>query len=165
MIITFQAARGVQSHFNQTSVLDIILYGVMGFFAVAQIPVAFIILRNFLKIETRTNLILGIELGLMSFLIGGFEGVYLSAQRGHTVGATDGSAGWPLVNWSLQHGDLRIAHFVLLHGLQLLPILAIAIGQHPRAPQILKVSFAALITISVGLFIQAFLGYSVTSIF
>lgn len=165
MIITLQATRGVQSHFNQTSVLDIVLYAIMGVFAVAQIPAAFVILRKFMKMETKSNLILGIELGLMAFILGGFEGVYLSAQRGHTVGATDGGAGLPLVNWSLQHGDLRIAHFVLLHGLQILPLLAIMLGQHPRSPLILKVSFAAIVAISVGFFIQAFLGYSVASLF
>jgi hypothetical protein len=66
-------------------------------------------------------------------LIGMLEGFAMIQIGGHAVGVPDGGPGLPLVGWSTTGGDLRIAHFVGMHALQGLPLLAAGLAVLSRS--------------------------------
>lgn len=123
--IIMQAARGTTSHYNNATPFDAIVFAVMGVtimintFAVAWF--LWLVRRD--TPASRAGYLWGVRLGLAIFLLASLEGLMLVANGAHTVGAPDGGAGLPIVNWSTQHGDLRIAHFFGMHAMQALPLI------------------------------------------
>jgi hypothetical protein len=115
-LITFQAARGVTSHFNQSSLFDGMIFTTMGIFIAYNTYLVGKILYQFIKNPPQIPIFIlrSIQYGLATFLLGSFIGAYMSAQKGHCVGVTDGSLGLPFVNWSTLGGDLRVPHRTFL---------------------------------------------------
>ena len=73
----------------------------------------------------------------------------------HTVGAADGGPGLPVFNWSTAHGDLRIAHFLGIHSLQILSLLGYYVARTKTQAIIFSLVYVALVT---GILIQALSG-------
>ncbi|MEO0581060.1 MAG: hypothetical protein AAF135_02440 [Bacteroidota bacterium] len=123
--ITWKAGLGDLSHFNTSSAFHANMFTLMGaaiMFMTAW--TAYIGLLFFVKDLSHLPeaYVWGIRLGITLFVIFAMEGAVMGRQLAHTVGAPDGGEGLPVVNWSKQHGDLRIAHFFGMHALQILPL-------------------------------------------
>ena len=131
-----------RSHFNNGTHFDAMVYAVMGL-SIACIWLSMLLLtivlfrQPFAGSAWGWSLRLGMVLALFGTGSGGLMTMPSSRQLAeahatgrmpivgaHTVGAPDGGRGLPVTGWSVEHGDLRIAHFIGMHGLQVLPLLA-----------------------------------------
>jgi hypothetical protein len=142
-IIALQAWRGTTSHFNFTTPLNAALFVSMGSAIVVQTVlsafVAFALWRQpFQNRALGWALRLGMVITIAGASTGGLMTRPTDAQLeqmqathrpspiigAHTVGAPDGGPGLPGTGWSVEHGDIRVGHFVGLHALQTLPLIA-----------------------------------------
>jgi hypothetical protein len=179
-IISAQAWRGTTSHFNVGTVVDGVLFTIMGLAIVIQtlstIAVAVALWRH--RFED-SSLGWALRFGMCMTIIGALTGglmtrpttAQLEAARAgermtvagaHTVGAPDGGPGLIGTGWSTEHGDLRVPHFIGLHAMQILPLVALLLArlrirQKARGRVVLTAaaSYAALYVV---LLIQALRG-------
>jgi len=158
LIIFFQGARGVQSHYNQSSLFDGVLFGVMGLLvAINVLTMVFMAIETFrLKLFTERSVQWAIALGWIVIIAGSWVGGQMISQLSHNVGVADGGAGLPLVNWSTVAGDLRVAHFFGLHGLQIIPLFAWWLSKKWHT----KIWNQILVTLVFGLGYAAWIGYT-----
>lgn len=123
--IIMQAIRGTISHFNITSPLNGMVFSIMGLL-ILIFTITFVFIAGSFFQQKQFNIspayLWGIRLGLILFIIFSSEGGIMVGLFKHTVGGADGSEGLPVLNWSKQYGDLRIAHFIGIHALQILPL-------------------------------------------
>jgi hypothetical protein len=145
-IITGQViVRGRQLHFNQSTPTDTLMHELMAmtvyviWFAVFVIAVQLLFdkpgdkaLRWSIRLALGTSLV-GMLAGTLMFRSTPTQAKAL-AETGredffgaHSVGVEDGGAGMPLTGWSTEGGDLRIGHFLGIHALQLIPLVALGL--------------------------------------
>ena len=163
--ILWRAWRGEASHFNKGSSTAAILYALMGVGAVTLAFTGLVLARGVARADARPlppAYRLGIVLGLvLTFLLGGIEGVVMGSRTGHSVGTSPlGDRPIPVVAWSSTVGDLRIPHFLGLHAQQAIAIVgALAATYLGSKGKLIVVTFAVLYTLAnLTLFAQALLG-------
>ncbi len=155
-IIVFQGSRGVQSHYNTSSAFDGILFLAMGVLVGINvfIMVVFIIDTIRLKLNTPKLLQWTILLGWVIIFFGSWIGGQMIGQMSHNIGIEDGGPGLPLVNWSTIGGDLRVAHFFGLHGLQIIPIAGFILSKkwktNTRNQLIIATAFSLIYALCIG---------------
>lgn len=153
--IVTQVVRGVTSHFNFQTPLDAALYVAMGV-AINVLLVAHVVVAGLLSTQRFASPAFGAALRwgmgitilgmaqafLMTVptaqqLAGWQSGERIAIVGAHSVGAHDGVAigegggapGMPVTGWRSDVGDLRVGHFVGLHALQVIPLLAALFGR------------------------------------
>jgi hypothetical protein len=148
IVITWQAANGRLSHFNTDKPSYSILFSLMGVaITIFTLHTAYLGYL-FFKIDNLhipAGYLWGIRLGILLFVVFAFEGGVMGAKLQHTVGAMDGSEGIAFLNWSKHYGDLRIAHFLGMHSLQLLPLLGFYVFKNPAAIIVFAIIYFSLV--------------------
>jgi len=142
-VIIGQAFRNTTSHFNYSTPFDTTLWIIMGV-SIVVLWVMTLLTAILLIRQKMTDKVfaLGLRLGLVVSLLGMALGYLMIFHRtaqqtrlaeagqpvltkgAHSFGVEDGeSAGLPFVGWNTTGGDLRPAHFLGLHAMQILPFL------------------------------------------
>ncbi|HWN36287.1 MAG TPA: hypothetical protein VNP03_26275 [Pseudonocardia sp.] len=145
LVIVVQVVRGRPSHFNMSTPLDGALWVTMGGTIAAlwvgtAILTALVLRAPIADPASRWAVRLGALISLVGLALGGLmtstpaQTVPRSiggVQRmigAHSVGVPDGGPGMALTGWSTTGGDLRIPHFIGMHALQALPLLALLLA-------------------------------------
>lgn len=154
--IVFQAGRGQLSHFNVSSPLYASLYSMMAvaitILAVWTGYIGLLFFQNDFP-DLPDYYVWGIRIGFVLFVIFSFEGFVMGSRLSHTIGGPDGGPGLPFVNWSTRFGDPRIAHFIGMHALQVLPILSFYVLRSVKATVVVGLLYSLL---AVWVLVQAF---------
>jgi hypothetical protein len=149
IVIIVQAARGTSSHFNMTTPLNSFLWITMGGFIMVVWVMTLVLTVALIRQPISDKaLAWSLRLGLIISLLGMATGFFMARptpeQRAsahgkrpqivgaHSIGVPDGGPGLPVLGWSMVGGDMRVAHFVGLHALQLLPFLGWLITRSQR---------------------------------
>jgi hypothetical protein len=152
------ASYATASHFNVDDVVMGTIYGFMGVFAViltsASLVMGMAIWRN-PNTGLQPALHLSVGLGLvLTFILTLIAAGTMSSLPGHHIGTPTTHTALPVLGWSREVGDLRVAHFFATHALHVLPI----IGLLTRAPGLIWAASAAYSGLVAFAMWQAFQG-------
>jgi len=150
--ITLMAAQGKASHFNVSTPTYSVLYSLMAFAASAVAAyVGYIgwlfFTRSFPDLPD--HYVWAIRLGIVIFVVFSFQGFLMGSRMNHSVGALNDNSNLFIVGWSRLVGDLRIAHFVGMHALQLLPLLSFFVFRSTLWTWVLAGAYALLATFTL----------------
>jgi hypothetical protein len=134
--IAVQAGRGQLSHYNISTPMYSALYSMMALAAslvtmyTAYVGILFFT-RSFPHLPD--YYVWAIRWSILIFVIFSFQGFLMGSQLNHSVGAQNDNSNLFIVGWSKTVGDLRVAHFIGMHALQVLPVLSFYVLKNTKA--------------------------------
>ena len=161
--ITLQAAQGLGSHFNTASAFHGMMYNLMALGAVSlMVGTALIGWASLRDVASRlgADLRFGIGVGfILSTALTLITAFTLGGNGGHFVGIPPaGAATIPFFGWSAAVGDLRPAHFLALHAMQAIPLLAWAVQGRAGARGWIGAGAIVYTVVTLAIFAQALMG-------
>lgn len=152
LYIFIQAQRGELSHFNVSTPIYSIIYGLMGLSAVLvtlyTAYVGFLFFRYSFP-ELPHYYVWAIRLGILICVIFSFEGALMGSRMNHSIGALNDNSNLFIVGWSKTVGDLRIAHFIGMHALQVLPLLSFYLLKNTKATIFMSLLYGLLALVTL----------------
>ncbi|MEA5364675.1 hypothetical protein VA596_34445 [Amycolatopsis sp., V23-08] len=142
LIVVQMIFRDRTLHFNKATPADVMINNIVagGAYAAFLMTAAVVVLLLFQRLPDRalaSALRWGTGLALAGMAVAMLMFSPTPAQQAvrdaggkpatfgaHSVGVEDGGPGLPVLGWSTAGGDMRIPHFVGIHGLQVLPLVA-----------------------------------------
>lgn len=156
--IAFQAGKGQLSHYNLSTPVYAALYTMMALAAtLVTLYTAYIGVLFFTNSfpELPNYYVWAIRLGIIIFVIFSFEGFLMGSRLNHSVGALNDNSNWFIIGWSKTVGDLRVAHFIGMHALQVLPILSYYVLKNTKLTIGLSVVYGLLALLTLIQALQA----------
>jgi hypothetical protein len=143
-LIMLQAVRGAAVHYNQSTPFDTVVWRVMSLtifivYAFNVVGAVLIARERFANPVLGLGVKLGIVMAMIGIGLGGLmagptapqlavlqSGGQLDFLGAHNVGALvdGGTRMLPILGWNMDGGDLRIPHFIGIHGAQFIPFVA-----------------------------------------
>jgi len=154
------AMYGTTSHFNVSTVLHEIVYALMGIFAITLTAATWVWGRNIMAQGGGWNTTIGASL-MATFIATLIAAGTLSQMGSHFIGTPHTGASLPLLGWSQEVGDLRVAHFLATHLMHLVPLSALALAglKVQITPRLGLIVLGVWTALTIGTFVQAILGY------
>ena len=154
-LIIYQASGGVQSHYNISNPFDGLIFTAMGILIAINVIIMALFIFETIRLKLKTPKLLqwAILLGWVIVFFGSWVGGQMISEMSHNIGVEDGGPGLPLVNWSTIAGDLRVAHFFGLHGLQIIPIFALLISNKSKTTTKNQIIIVTVFGLAYALFV------------
>jgi hypothetical protein len=168
LIVGQVVGRGRQLHFNMSTPADKLIHDIMAgtvyviWTAVLVVAIQLLFdkpgdraLRWSIRLALGTTLG-GMLLGNLMFRATPAQQTAMDATGredffgAHSVGVEDGGPGMPITGWSTEGGDLRIGHFLGVHALQLIPLLALGLILLARRYAVLRPEGPRTALVAIG---------------